>query len=508
MPVKNKAVCLIEEAGTICAAMPIFRNSFCPHIEKITRMHLCTLSADVGSHIRRMKRRTRMKNGIYAVGKVERNSDEGFFSHSCQPGGEKVKGWYFKKGGRQRMVSDRSIFSGDFSMKRILTTLITMCLLLTGCGNSNYDKAREYLTETYHISYAETIPKVILDCDMTYLGDDAMCLSILAQADKLGLIDLLGITITGGNNFVSYGTNSALVQLEKIGREDIPVYAGTDIPLNGVRDLNEQAAIIGSIDKWGAMYHFDEYIEPENYHNLGKLYERKWGYSETEAEGLNSVDFMIQQVTSYPNEVTLISVGSATNIASACLKDDHFASKAAGIVYMGTIIGEQGTYTPYADFNCFYDAEAYDICLSSDFPVQLVIPHEASKTAVLNKAVFDLLDSKSDTLAASFWLENQYSQYRRNSKYKQSCPDAIAAVCFLNPNVIVEQDVLRLKVNTDVDSPYYGQVTSSREDGNINVVLAVDDKQYWDFVTDLLCEMTEKSDQDYSYYIDYIERSP
>lgn len=373
-------------------------------------------------------------------------------------------------------------------MKRCVTAWILICLLLTGCGSGHYDKAREYLTETYRLAVPETIPKVILDCDMTYLGDDAMCLSILAQADQLGFIDLLGVTITGGNHFVSYGTNSALVQLEKIGREDIPVYMGTDIPLNGVRDLSEQEKIVGRIDSWGAMYHFDEYIEPQNYHNLGKFYERKWGYSETEAEELNAVDFMIQQVANAPDEVTILSVGPATNIALACLKEDGFASQTAGIVYLGTVIGERGTYTPYADFNCFYDAEAYDVCFHSDFPVQWVIPHEACQTAVLNKAFFDLLDAKGDTPAASFWLDNQYSQYRRNPQYKQSCPDAVAAVCFLNPNVIVRQDVLRLEVNTDADSPCYGQVTSSEEDGGVNVVLAVDEELYWNFVTDLLYE--------------------
>lgn len=132
---------------------------------------------------------------------------------------------------------------------------------------------------------------------------------------------------------------------------------GTDIPLNGVRDLTEQEKIVGRIDHWGAMYHFDEYVEPED---------------------ISAVDFMIDQVSRYPHEVTLISVGAATNIAMACQKDSNFASGTAGIVYMGTTIEEQGTFTPYADFNCFYDADAYDVCLNSDFPAQMVVPHDLS----------------------------------------------------------------------------------------------------------------------------------
>lgn len=157
---------------------------------------------------------------------------------------------------------------GSSHEKNLVLSFI-VCFLLTGCQNTNTaaDKAAEYIAGEYGIPQAEVPPKVILDCDMTYLGDDAMCMCLLVQADSLGLIDLLGVTITGGNNFVAFGANAALNQLEKIGREDIPVYMGTDIPVNGIRDLGKQAEIIGQIDSWGAMYHFDEYVEPAKYHD-------------------------------------------------------------------------------------------------------------------------------------------------------------------------------------------------------------------------------------------------
>ena len=41
--------------------------------------------------------------------------------------------------------------------------------------------------------------KVILDCDMSYVNDDAFAMMLLAQADKLGYIDLLGVAVSGGN---------------------------------------------------------------------------------------------------------------------------------------------------------------------------------------------------------------------------------------------------------------------------------------------------------------------
>lgn len=94
--------------------------------------------------------------------------------------------------------------------------------------------AADYLKERYGIFADGNVPKVILDTDMAYFGDDAMCLCILVEADQLGLIDLLGVTIAGGNSFVAVGTNSALNQLERVGREDIPVYMGDGCPSLGL----------------------------------------------------------------------------------------------------------------------------------------------------------------------------------------------------------------------------------------------------------------------------------
>ena len=126
-----------------------------------------------------------------------------------------------------------------------------------GCSNQrnnfNTDASLSYLSQTYSINISKERPKVVLDTDMTFLGDDAFCLSILVQADNIGLIDLVGVTVTGGNSFVSVGTNAALRQLELWGRSDIPVYIGTDEPLNGFRDLEDQRQVVGSIDNWGAI---------------------------------------------------------------------------------------------------------------------------------------------------------------------------------------------------------------------------------------------------------------
>lgn len=41
--------------------------------------------------------------------------------------------------------------------------------------------------------------KVILDCDMGDMNDDALALSMLFQEEKEGEIEVVGITLEGGN---------------------------------------------------------------------------------------------------------------------------------------------------------------------------------------------------------------------------------------------------------------------------------------------------------------------
>ena len=356
-----------------------------------------------------------------------------------------------------------------------------------------------YLSQTYGISISEEKPKVVLDTDMTFLGDDAFCLSILVQADNIGLIDLVGVTVTGGNSFVSVGTNAALRQLELWGRSDIPVYMGTDEPINGFRNLEDQRQVVGAIDNWGAMADLDNYVEPQNYHDLGRYYERRWGYSQTIPQEAPAVEFLLDIVSNNKNEVTIISVGSPISIALACQQDAAFAQNVSEIIYLGGIMGEEGTYTPYADFNCFYDATAYKVCLNAGFPKQTMIPHEVVDDVEIDKAVYDLLEEKGTTRISRFWVENQGGLYRRDTNRRDSCADAIAAIIYLIPSVANQYQNSYADINDDITSAEYGILILDHSDSNHNILLIteLDTNQYWEFITDLLCHVSDTSNGTY-----------
>lgn len=239
--------------------------------------------------------------------------------------------------------------------------------------------------------------KVILDCDMSYVNDDAFAMMFLAQADKLGYIDLLGVAVSGGNKTGAVAVNVTLLQLEAVGRTDIPVYIGRDEPLLGFN--TERAA---KQDYAGDVYdNFDKYVSPENYHNLGELYSPSWGYSVTEAQDSSAAEFMVEQVKQYPGEVTILCIGPATNVALACQADETFAANTAGIIYMG------GNLSDERSFNWSYDADAVKVCLESAFPKQIICTSEIVESMKLPSQFLNELTAFEDSAVAQFFVERK-----------------------------------------------------------------------------------------------------
>ena len=130
-------------------------------------------------------------------------------------------------------------------MKRLLAVLLAVMLTLGVLPMAMAEEAA-----------AEPTKRVILDTDMGYLNDDAIVLFMLAQADSMGMCDFLGVTTVGGNSWVASGTTAALRQLELIGREDIPVYMGTDVPIMGFRNMAAERELWGAPEYSGAYWDF------------------------------------------------------------------------------------------------------------------------------------------------------------------------------------------------------------------------------------------------------------
>ena len=366
-------------------------------------------------------------------------------------------------------------------MKKILTLV---CVLVLALSSVSAFAAME----DYNIVTSAETHKVIFDTDMGYFGDDTYALFILLQADAAGYIDLLGVTSVGANVTIAEGTTAILNQLEAVGREDVPVYMGTDIPIMGLHDDATIAA--NGLKRIRSMQKVLDYGDSISYDNLGDLENETWGYSSLEPQEQSAWEFMIEQVHEYPGQVTIIAVGACTNVALAIMEDPTFAENTAGIYYMGGAIDVPGNDTPCAERNWYYDPESVEICLQADFPLQVVVPHDISYNQKLTKELVEKIVNAGDTPYTQLVEEHAYPTFVENPDRQQNLWDAQVPGIFLCPDLITVTDQRDIAMETNMGYTYGESVaweagTGPETSTTCTVVYDVDTEAYWSFVAEL-----------------------
>jgi purine nucleosidase len=118
--------------------------------------------------------------------------------------------------------------------------------------------------------------------------------------------------------------------VEISARADIPVAAGARVPL--VRRLVTATYAHGENGLGGAVF-----PEPK----LSPI-------------TLPAAEFIRQTIRKHPGEITLLTIGPLTNVATALNADPDLASLVQGLVMMGGSLSG-GNITPAAEFNIYVD---------------------------------------------------------------------------------------------------------------------------------------------------------
>lgn len=166
--------------------------------------------------------------------------------------------------------------------------------------------------------------KVILDCDPGH--DDAFAMML-----ALKHLDVLGITVVGGNGTLENVAVNALKVLEVLQVKN-KVYKGFPAPL--VNTLTTAPQFHGKSGMDGP-------VLPE---------------PKLAVESNHAVDFMIETALNH-EKITLIATGPLTNIAGALIKEPAITAHIDEIYIMGGSV-TFGNWTPTAEFNIFVDPEA------------------------------------------------------------------------------------------------------------------------------------------------------
>lgn len=333
--------------------------------------------------------------------------------------------------------------------------------------------------------------KVIFDTDMGQFGDDAYCLFMLAKSEE---VDLLGLTIAVGNVWIPEGTAYALSNLEVLGMTDIPVVMGVEEPLMGNRQslLDAESRLFGAPFKYKGAY---SRPVPKSYIDLGVDKDGNkivpyGGYSPVEPR-TGAVEFIYEQVKKYPNEVTLLVVGAATNIAVLVREHPDVVPLVKRVIYMGGSFDIPGNTTPAAEFNWWFDPEAARIALRAPWKEQIILPLDVCEKYTFGKEQYDRIVGGNQTPVVKMFKDLMGPEFEINPDSKSFVWDSMTAAFILKPDIVT--NVVENYVDIDVSRGHdYGRSLRYPEGGQpegtqlAKIVFDIDIEAFWDLFVELM----------------------
>lgn len=332
-------------------------------------------------------------------------------------------------------------------------------------------------------------PKVIIDTDFNTIGDDGQVAAMAAQLHARGAIELLGLTVASGNQWLNQGVSDALKAVERLGIENrVKVYAGAPYPL--LHDyksyLYEQMLTGPAVDYVGAYANAptDRLVPPPD------------GFAtHTRPAEQNAVDFIIETVHRYPHEVTILEIAPPTNLALAIRKDPSIAPLIDRIVTMaGQVYAPGNAYLDTAEFNWWVDPEATQIVLRAAIP-HYVIPLDCTNTIPLTKAVYLQIAQHQPQTIITRLFRDEFAPFFGSGPppYLPFIFDTAALAFLVDPTLATDVRDLWLDVSTTFDRNYGKSVVYVSDPypsiqllQKSKVVFRLDNARFYAFYADLL----------------------
>ncbi len=250
--------------------------------------------------------------------------------------------------------------------------------------------------------------RIIIDTDPGV--DDALALLFAMRSPEL---KIEAITAVAGNVPLELTLPNALRMVEIAGRRDIPVGAGARWPL--VRKLVTATYVHGENGLDGAVF-----PEPT-----------------TKPAPQPAAELIREVIRKYPGEVTLITIGPLTNVATALAADPELAGMVRGLVMMGGSLSG-GNITPAAEFNVYVDPEAARMVFHAGIPLTMVGLDVTRKTA-LTEDHLHRLEAGADAIsraAAEIARHILEQNHRAGFVAEPHMHDPLAVAGFIDPTLL------------------------------------------------------------------------
>jgi inosine-uridine nucleoside N-ribohydrolase len=297
------------------------------------------------------------------------------------------------------MDSERKILG---MTRRQFVTSTAAGLAATSLAGGALAAARE------HLPASRGPFRVIIDTDPGV--DDALALLFAMRSAEL---KIEGITPVAGNVPLELTLPNALRMVEIAGRADIPVAVGAKWPL--MRRLVTAAQVHGENGLGGAVF-----PEPT-----------------TKPIAEPAAEFIRRIVRKYPSEVTLLTIGPLTNIATVLNGDPELAVMVRSLVMMGGSLSG-GNITPAAEFNIYVDPEAARIVFQSGIPITMVGLDVTRRTSLTDDHVHVLQAAENPVSQAAAKIARNAIDHTRAQGFLvgPNMHDSLAVAAFLDPSIL------------------------------------------------------------------------
>lgn len=273
--------------------------------------------------------------------------------------------------------------------------------------------------------------KLILDLDTGI--DDALALAYALASPE---VDLIGVTCTYGNVVVADSVRNTLAILELFGRTDIPVFAGPDhARAKDSFEVQEISAFIHGNNGIGEV----EIPDPKR-----------------QVESTSAVDFLVESVDAYGDDLTIVPTGPSTTIAEAVEASNVFREN-ANIVMMGGALTVPGNVTAWSEANINQDPEATDLLFRKVRNVTMIGLDVTLKTLLTTKetAQWSALGTTGGNFLAD--ITNYYiDAYKTTSPHLGGCGlhDPLAVAVAIQPGLV---DTLGINMKVDTEGETRGR---------------------------------------------------
>jgi purine nucleosidase len=278
--------------------------------------------------------------------------------------------------------------------------------------------------------------KIIIDSDYNTMSDDGQLGVMAAQLQASGKVQVMGISVVSGNQWLKQGVADALMSVERLGVGDrIGIYVGANYALNHTfADVEAEMAAgaggDGYLGAWGGP-------EPKTDADLKPSPD---GFAKhTVVQGKSAVDFIVDTVKANPGEITILAIGPLTNIALAVKKNPEIVPLIKKIIYMGGAIDVAGNTTKAAEFNWWFDPDAAQFVVRLPIP-QVVVPLDVTDTVFLTKTIYDRIAHPALPTAVTdvFQKLNGYgfdgkNGFENNPNYTQNIWDTLTLAYLIDP---------------------------------------------------------------------------